>query len=74
MILRAGNPAGECSRTAIEGRETGQNRWTMEGVEKRLCKERIVGSRREEEKKSDHAAIVIPDDQASRSKDEKLNY
>lgn len=46
----------------------------MEGVEKRLCKERIVGSGKEEEGKSDHAAVVIPDDQASGSKDEKLNY
>lgn len=45
-------------------------------MEKRLCKERIVGSRKEEEeeKKPDHAAVVIPDDQASVSKDEKLNY
>lgn len=41
---------------------------------KRLCKERIVGSRKEKEEKPDHAAVVIPDDQASGSKDEKLNY
>lgn len=58
----------------MRDKKPGQNRWTMGDVEKRLCKERIVGLGKEEEGDSDHAAVVIPDDQASGSKDEKLNY